>query len=361
MSYSQLIQFKRLEERAFIFLNGRQLMFGVFGGFAGMSLANTLQLSGWGVWLVIGGVILLGIVAGARFRGLYGYQYLLLLGRALPQLNQVVRPEELYDRSFEADLSYVLGGPDGGALVLRQAPPFGSRPVTPSGEGAVYRLRPVDLAQHHPEAVAVLMHRWRGFWAGVRPPLRLVVHSTPFQAAGVVEAARSASLIAVEDWRARALAAYSRFLETLTREAAMYQAELLGVLTDYLGTGASFGLSRLVDTFVTPGPLPRKTHILIVSDSDLFGEIGGTEGGWETLAKAVRNAGGGATAALNLSRNVASYAGPLQQLRDAGVDPHLVSNEAELVDFARAFARRTYASERDTGTAKATAETGDGA
>ncbi|MCB0154931.1 MAG: hypothetical protein KDF65_09040, partial [Anaerolineae bacterium] len=41
---------------------------------------------------------------------------------------------------------------------------------------------------------------------------------------GVVEAARSASLIAVEDWRARALAAYSRFLETLTREAAMYQA-----------------------------------------------------------------------------------------------------------------------------------------
>ncbi|MCA9577604.1 MAG: hypothetical protein KC668_19340, partial [Myxococcales bacterium] len=139
------------------------------------------------------------------------------------------------------------------------------------------------------------------------------------------------------------------------------ERELLGVLTNYLGTGASFGLSRLVDTFVTPGPLLRKTHILIVSDSDLFGEIGGTEGGWETLAEAVRNAGGGATAALNLSRNVASYAGPLQQLRDAGVDPHLVSNEAELVDFARAFARRTYASERDTGTAKATAETGDGA
>ncbi|MCA9532445.1 MAG: hypothetical protein KC593_02155 [Myxococcales bacterium] len=120
---------------------------------------------------------------------------------------------------------------------------------------------------------------------------------------------------------------------------------LLGVLTDYLGTGASFGLPRLQDTFVASGPLTRKTHILVVSDSDLFREIDGTANGWETLATAVRNAGGGATAALNLSTGGATYAPFLDKLRAAGMEPHIVSNETQLVDFARAFARRTYAAD----------------
>ena len=224
MSYSQLIQFKRLEERAFILLNGKQLMFAIFGGFSGMSLANQFELQGWAVWLAIGLVTLLGIVAGARFRGLYLYQYLVLLVRALTQLNQSVDPAQLYDRPVNQDLSYVLGAPDGGALVLRQAPPAGAQAVRPSGEAAVYHLQPVDLAQYHPGAIGPLMARWSGFWAGVRAPLRLIVHSTPFHAEHVVEAVRAAGLVADQDWRAQALAAYGRFLETLTREAAMYQA-----------------------------------------------------------------------------------------------------------------------------------------
>ena len=114
MSYSQLIQFKRLEERAFIFLTGRQVMFAIFGGFSGMSLASQLDLSGWAVWLAIGLVTLAGIIAGARFRGLYIYQYVWLLLRSLAQLHQTVRPNELYDRPFDQELSYVLGAPDGG-------------------------------------------------------------------------------------------------------------------------------------------------------------------------------------------------------------------------------------------------------
>jgi hypothetical protein len=118
---------------------------------------------------------------------------------------------------------------------------------------------------------------------------------------------------------------------------------LLGTLTDYLGTGASFGLPRLEQTFVTPGPFARKTHILVVSDSDLFREVDGTKNGWETLAQAVRNAGGGATAALNLSGTVASHEPYLEKLRAAGMEPHIVSNQAQLVEFARAFSRRTYA------------------
>ncbi|MBK7772786.1 MAG: hypothetical protein IPI43_01410 [Sandaracinaceae bacterium] len=120
---------------------------------------------------------------------------------------------------------------------------------------------------------------------------------------------------------------------------------LLGTLTDYLGTGCSFGLPRLQQTFVVPGPFVRKTHILIVSDSDLFREIDGTVGGWDTLAQAVKNAGGGATAALNLSTQTAGYEPFLAKLRAAGVEPHAVSNEAQLVEFARAFARKTYSKE----------------
>ncbi|MCP4382279.1 MAG: hypothetical protein GY798_12845, partial [Hyphomicrobiales bacterium] len=91
-------------------------------------------------------------------------------------------------------------------------------------EATIYRLKPVDLAQYHPQMVRMLMQRWGGFWAGVRPPLRLLVHSTPFHAHQVVEDVRAAALVAKEDWRSRALNGYGRFLEALTREAAMYQA-----------------------------------------------------------------------------------------------------------------------------------------
>lgn len=224
MSYSQLIQFKRLEERAFIFLNGKQLMFGVFGIFGGMSLANTLGLKGWAIWIAVAVISILGVIAGARFRGLYGYQYVHFLIRSLTQLNDTVRPSELYDRPVDEELSYVLGAPDGGALVLRQAPPVRRQQGANIHGAAVYRLRPVDLAQHNPQAVGVLMSRWSGFWAGVRSPVRVIIHSTPFRADDVVEEVRIAGLEATKDWRSHALMTYSRFLERLTREAAMYQA-----------------------------------------------------------------------------------------------------------------------------------------
>ncbi len=223
--YSQLIQFKRLEERAFIFLTGKQLMFAVFGGFSGMAVTSTLNLGGWIPWLAIGLMVLVGIILGARFRGIYIYQYLILMGRSVAHLNQSVHPDQLYDRPVDTDMSYVLGSPGGSALVLRQAPGAGERQVVTAGdEATIYRLKPVDLAQYHPQMVRMLLQRWGGFWAGVRPPLRLLVHSTPFHAHQVVEDVRAAALVAKEDWRSRALNGYGRFLEALTREAAMYQA-----------------------------------------------------------------------------------------------------------------------------------------
>ncbi len=114
---------------------------------------------------------------------------------------------------------------------------------------------------------------------------------------------------------------------------------VLGVLTDYLGTGAAFGLPRLVKTFVEAPRRARPVHILVVSDSDLFGEIDGTAEGWALTARAVDQAGGGASAVLRLG---AGYEAHLQKLRDAGFTPYIVASERELVAFARAFARRTF-------------------
>ncbi len=116
---------------------------------------------------------------------------------------------------------------------------------------------------------------------------------------------------------------------------------VLGVLTDYLGTGASFGLPRLVKTFVEAPKPARPVHIVVVSDSDLFGEIDGTIDGWALAKRAVDQAGGGATAVLRLA-SADAYAPQLQTLRDAGFTPYLVASELELVAFARAFSRRTF-------------------
>src|SRR5690606_15953972 len=43
--------------------------------------------------------------------------------------------------------------------------------------------------------------------------------------------------------------------------------QVLGVLTDYLGTGYAFGIHRLEETFVEKTEHP--THILIVTDQDI--------------------------------------------------------------------------------------------
>ena len=119
------------------------------------------------------------------------------------------------------------------------------------------------------------------------------------------------------------------------------EANILGVLTDYLGSGCSFGLPRLAETFGKKPPRRRPAHILVVSDSDLFSEIDGTKNGWEIARKAVEHAGGGATAVLRLHQS-ASYDKWLEKLRGVGFDTHLVSSEEEMVAFARAFSRRKF-------------------
>lgn len=119
------------------------------------------------------------------------------------------------------------------------------------------------------------------------------------------------------------------------------ESRLLGVLTDYLGTGASFGLDRLIETFVNGPARRRPVHILVVSDSDLFGEIDGFDNGWALTAEAVRKAGGGATAVLRLA-GVRHHQKWLDKLGEAGFDTALVTDQSQLVTFARAFSRKTF-------------------
>ena len=119
------------------------------------------------------------------------------------------------------------------------------------------------------------------------------------------------------------------------------EAKILRVLVDYLGTGASFGLPRLVETFLGGPPPARPVHVVVVSDSDLFGEIDRTDRGWELARRALARAGGGGTAVLRLAR-VPQHEVWLEKLRDAGFSTEIVSSEAELVSFARAFAKRTF-------------------
>lgn len=118
---------------------------------------------------------------------------------------------------------------------------------------------------------------------------------------------------------------------------------LLTALTSHLGTGYSFGILRLKDSFLDAAP-PRETHILIVSDSDLFVMLDRTPGGWEIAEAALKRAGAGGTLALNL--NPAHYQKPISRLQAMGWEVHPVFGQPELLAFARAFSRRKYQDSR---------------
>jgi hypothetical protein len=117
----------------------------------------------------------------------------------------------------------------------------------------------------------------------------------------------------------------------------------LGVLTDYLGTGYAFGIERLRDTFLDGEEDVglRPTHILVVTDADIFAMLERHEDGWEIARRAVERAGGGATLVLDRVQE-SRYADELARLRELDWRIHHVGSKSELVDFARAFSREKY-------------------
>jgi hypothetical protein len=89
------------------------------------------------------------------------------------------------------------------------------------------------------------------------------------------------------------------------------QSEILKTLLNYLGTGYSFGIHRLAETYAGDKRLDRPSHILVVSDYDMFAML-------------------------------AQYRGQIERMTADGWNVHLVNSMEELLAFARQFSRMQY-------------------
>lgn len=130
------------------------------------------------------------------------------------------------------------------------------------------------------------------------------------------------------------------FLET--RGFVQTDNEVLSVLTSYLGTGYAYGIPRLETEHIEK--VKGKTHLLIVSDDDIFSMLqakspaGGEN--FEIAEQALIRAGGGGTFVLH-SRS-GWHRKEVKRLQKMGWVIHFVTNEEEMVTFARAFAAQFY-------------------
>jgi hypothetical protein len=133
-------------------------------------------------------------------------------------------------------------------------------------------------------------------------------------------------------------------------------ATLLKTLTSHLGTGYSFGIHRLADTFESAARTSGRgkqapAHILIVSDNDMFSMLDSESRGrrgWDVAARALEMAGGGGTFVLELPEHVRDSkwsqdtAGYLERIRALGWNVSIVSSMEELTMFAREFSRGRF-------------------
>ncbi len=163
---------------------------------------------------------------------------------------------------------------------------------------------------------------------------------------------------------ARAMAVLSGEPGRTIRTEAFERDEraVMDLLTSYLGTGSAFGIHRLAETFDGRTERDRPVHILLLTDHDLFWHLGRvakdgvvtggwaapTEAesvdpmfGWNVAERALRLARGGGTIVMNTG-----YVHPDEaRLEAMGWNVHHVAAPEDLVTFARAFSRATYAAE----------------
>ena len=118
------------------------------------------------------------------------------------------------------------------------------------------------------------------------------------------------------------------------------EREILSTLTNYLGTGYSFGIQRLQTAFLESPKRLRPVHILVVSDGDIFHMLNGHKDGWGIAERALQQAGGGGTFVLQIDPK--TYAESIQRLTAIGWNVYTVRTQADLVAFARGFSRANY-------------------
>lgn len=119
------------------------------------------------------------------------------------------------------------------------------------------------------------------------------------------------------------------------------EKEILKLLTGYLGTGYSFGVLRLRDTFIDAAKPARPAHILIVTDADIFYMLDQTLGGWDIMREALEKAGGGGTCLFDIP-SPDWVEKQIERLKNIGWNVSLVSNQEDMVRFAREFAKLKY-------------------
>jgi hypothetical protein len=126
------------------------------------------------------------------------------------------------------------------------------------------------------------------------------------------------------------------------------EREVQELLTDYLGTGYSYGVGRLADLAKILGPASRPTHIVILSDTDLFSSLGENNGrNWDLAAKVLGQARGGGTVVLNtMAAYMDHFRRDIDRLSAQGWHVVQLNDWEQLVDFARNFAARTYSRSR---------------
>jgi hypothetical protein len=133
---------------------------------------------------------------------------------------------------------------------------------------------------------------------------------------------------------------------------------ILRVLTGFYGGATCFPIHRLRDTYAGRKPHDRPVHILQISDDGITTMFAADErgnSGWRVAAQALARGRAGGTMALNLPRGWESmgqrgaWVADLRRARDEqGWDIHAIGAMEQLVDFARAFARKHYSGEAAT-------------
>lgn len=119
-----------------------------------------------------------------------------------------------------------------------------------------------------------------------------------------------------------------------------HEKKLLSVLTSYLGTGYTFGITRLKTPFGKPAK--RKSHVIIVTDDDIFHMLGakGEEDTWQIIEYALQHAGG--TGTIVLHSQALYHQQEVKRLQDMGWHIHYVVDERSLLEFASEFSRKNY-------------------
>ena len=131
---------------------------------------------------------------------------------------------------------------------------------------------------------------------------------------------------------------------------------VLATLTDYLGTGTTFGIHRLAETFKGWPTRAPQVHILIVTDNDIFGMLDLKQPagvGWTVAAESLAAAKGGGTYVLQLPAYLMNDPRAREQvhpgckkMKDQGWDVANVDNMDALLAFARRFSEHAYGSDK---------------